>query len=185
MKKLLNLLNPLKLERKLRHEVLRYIILGMSDGVLFALGILLVTLSFSVQEAVKAWIGGVVTAALTNSYGAYFAERSFEEARLYVLERHLLRSLRGTVISEKTAFKVRVRVIAAGTSTLLGGLIPATLFFTLPYPINAVAGIILALSTLALTGFITSRRKRIKTALLYTGGGMLVALLTYIIGQIF
>lgn len=184
MKKLLNLPDPLRLEHRVKHEVLRYIILGISDGVLFALGILLVTLGFAAQEAVKAWIGGVVTAALTNSYGAYFAERSFEEAKLYVLEKHLLKSLKGTIISERTALKVRVRVLAAGASTLLGGLLPASFFFMLPYPINAISGIILALTTLALTGLITSKKERIKIAFLYTGGGVLVAALTYVIGQI-
>lgn len=182
MKRLLRQFIRLRPEHRL--EILRYIILGASDGVLFALGILLVTLGFSAGDAFKAWIGGTLTAALTNSYGAYFAERSLEEAKLYALEKHLLRDLKETLLFEKRLSKVKIRVLAAGLSTITGGLLPAVFFFLLSYPINAITGIIVALLTLSTTGYFSAERDKVKTALLYTGGGILVALLAYLIGQI-
>jgi len=112
-------------------ENLRYVVLGIFDGVLTALGVVIASYysGSEIEQAIKAGLAGGLAVALSNGFGAFFAEEAEMGKRVKMLERGLFRDLKDTVIYERFRRTVRLSLVTHSLSTLFGTLLLLGVFY--------------------------------------------------------
>lgn len=111
-------------------EELRYVVLGLFDGVLTALGIVVAShfSGASIGQVLDAGLAGGFAVSLSNGFGAYFAEEAEMGKRLKLIEKGVFRELRGTKIYERYRKSVHRSLITHSLSTFLGSVILLSVF---------------------------------------------------------
>lgn len=111
-------------------EELRYVVLGLFDGVLTALGIVVAShfSGASIEQVLDAGLAGGLAVSLSNGFGAYFAEEAEMGKKLRLIEKDVFRDLKGTKIYERYRKSVHRSLLTHSLSTLLGSVILLSVF---------------------------------------------------------
>ena len=165
----------------------RYVILGSIDGILAVLGIIIgVSATTSDTKIIlAAGLGGAVALALTNGVGSYLAESTVEYGKLARVEEAMLTSLHDT---QREAYTIRMIILDAlshGGFSLGGSVVPLLPFLglTLGYRVwEAAAYSILALVALGVFSGKVSRKSLAASVAKMVAMGVLVAVVTTVIG---
>jgi predicted membrane protein (TIGR00267 family) len=169
---------------------IRYLVLGIIDGMLITLGIVMGMnigeLQVEHSLMIKAAFSGGLAAAISNSFGTYIAEESVEQQRIRAIEAQLLLKegeLLNTEIHNNSQKHIFTSIITMGLAVFTGAFIPLIPFLI---PNSTPIALSIAISIISLfflgiyTGWMTKRNlfhSGIKVAVI----GLLVALICALI----
>lgn len=111
-------------------ENVRYVVLGLFDGVLTSLGIVIASYYSGavIEYAIKAGLAGGIAVSLSNGFGAFFAEEAEMGKRLRLIEKDMFRELKGTRVYRRYRRSVRLSLITHSMSTFGGAVLLLTVF---------------------------------------------------------
>lgn len=169
-------------------EDIRYIILGMTDGILAVLGIVIgaFVMNATTKLIIGAGLGGALALAMTNTLGSYFAETTVEYGKLVEIEESMIRDLRGTILEKEISMRVLRSSIIHGSFSFIGSMVPL-LPIVLLKDYEIYISIVLSMASLAILGYISgkvSKMNLIISCIRMVGLGILVAFITSLIGYL-
>jgi len=143
----------------------RYFVMNAFDGALTILGVIvgaIVAGEVNLRVIISAGAGASLAMGVSGAWGAYVAERAERRRFLKELERHMFRSLQGSILDKAflaTAFWV---AFVDGVSPALAAAIPLIPFVMvlmniIPVEIGLIASITLNLFTLFILGVFIGR----------------------------
>ena len=175
----------------------RYVALGSLDGILTVLSISLTAalMGISTGGNVNPWtvgltgLSGGIAIALSNGFGSYVGEHAEEGKIIRDLENQMLlkeRKLDDTVIHEQTKYRVFMSMLTHGSASFLGSFIPSIPFFIFGDIYTAItATLIVCFVMLTVLGCYLgkiARESMSKTALQIIGVGVLIVIISFLMG---
>ncbi len=166
----------------------RYFVMNAFDGVMTALGIVLGG-GLAIAEPLKlfkAGFGASLAIMVSGFWGAFMAERAERKAEIKEMERHLLRSLKGSRIEEEAKKKMLELALIDALSPFLGSLLPllpflAAHFNLIPFMVAYFSSIALSFLVLIFLGAYLAKitgENPLITGLIFASGGFVIGLLT-------
>lgn len=170
-------------------EDFRYVILGMIDGILAILGIIVGTFVMNAEPRVivGAGLGGAFALAMTNSLGSYLAETAVEYGKLANVEKSMMKRLKGTLLEKEVNARILRSSMIHGGFSFMGSLIPLLSIILIEGAYAVYASIAVGAASLAVLGCFSGRVAKtsiIMSCVKMVGLGLLVALVTSLLGYI-
>ena len=164
----------------------KYLILGMIDGCLVILGIVIGAYAsgMSVDIIVKVGMGGAIASGMSNAFSALVAERAETRKELAEIEEKMLHPLTGTEIAKKKRLEVYARTVMHGSSAFIGAMTPLIPFIFVPSH-AFFASIGLSISILFLLGIYLGsvlKTNRIISGIKLILLGLVIVLICHVLG---
>jgi len=159
----------------------RYIVLGSFDGLLVALSIIISSAisKTSIPKVIPLTVSGLVGVSISSLWNTVIAEYKEKERELKELERHVMRSLKGTVYDYSFKISVILATLAHTLSPFIG-LVPLIVYIVSK---NVAITILLSVVSLSILGFIYEGeiKEKLLTMILMVIAGLTSALFSILI----
>jgi predicted membrane protein (TIGR00267 family) len=166
----------------------RYFVMNFFDGIMTAFGIVVggAAAIGSAPALIKAGIGASLAIMVSGFFGAYMVEKTERRLELKELEKHIMKSLKGTALDEKAKRKTLELALIDAISPFLGAVIPILPFFAtvmglISYESAILASLLISLLLLIfLGGYLGKLLKENpwKNALAFAAGGLVIGILS-------
>lgn len=178
-------------------ELSRYVALGSLDGILTVLSISLTAAIMGISTGGNVnpmtvgltGLSGGIAIALSNGFGSYVGEHAEEGKIIRDLENQMIlkeRKLDDTVIHEQAKYRVFMSMLTHGSASFLGSFIPSIPFFIFGDIYTAItATLIVCFVMLTVLGCYLgkiAKESMSKTALQIIGVGVLIVVISYLMG---
>ncbi|ABO35216.1 protein of unknown function DUF125, transmembrane [Methanococcus maripaludis C5] len=169
----------------------RYVVRGLIDGSLSTLGVVIGASGGETSIIVAAGIGGGIANGISNILGALTAERAMIEEEREKKEKSLLignGNLKGTHEYQYKINKTMYSGTYDGLSTCLGAVIPVIPFFVFDPGFALIIAVALTLLILLGLGIFIGKLSRdnlITSGLKMVLGGVIVAVICFVVEKIF
>ena len=159
----------------------RYIVLGSFDGLLVALSIIISSAvsKTPISKIIPLTISGIVGVSVSSMWNTFLAEYKEKEEELKELERHVMRSLKGTIYDYSFKISVMLATLAHTLSPFIG-LVPLIIYIITK---NITLTILLSVVSLSIIGVIYEGelKEKLTTIALMVLAGLVSALLSIFI----
>ncbi|ACX72399.1 protein of unknown function DUF125 transmembrane [Methanocaldococcus vulcanius M7] len=170
----------------------RYIVRGLIDGSLSALGVVIgASGSADASVIIAAGLGGGIANGLSNILGAFTAEKASLERERIQKEKSLLKKsgyLKKSVIYQKAIRETMICGLIDGISTTIGSALPVVPFFVFDIKTALYVAIGITITILFILGVFIgkiSRENVIISGIKMVVGALVVAMLCFLIEGIF
>ena len=159
----------------------RYIVLGSFDGLIVALSII-VSSAISktpTSKIIPLTLSGIVGVSLSSLLNTIVAEYKEKEKELKDLERHVMRSLKGTIYEYSFKISIMLATLAHTLSPFIG-LVPLIIYIVTK---NIILTILLSAISLSILGVVYNEKlkDRLITMILMITAGLAAALFSILI----
>ncbi|WP_457613221.1 TIGR00267 family protein [Methanocaldococcus sp.] len=170
----------------------RYIVRGLIDGSLSALGVVIgASGSADASVIIAAGLGGGIANGLSNILGAFTAEKASLERERIQKEKSLLKKsgyLKKSIIYQKAIRETMICGLIDGISTTIGSALPVVPFFIFDIKTALYVAIGITITILFILGVFIgkiSRENVIISGIKMVVGALVVAMLCFLIEGIF
>ncbi|MGL6297594.1 MAG: TIGR00267 family protein [Methanobacteriaceae archaeon] len=175
----------------------RYVALGTMDGILAVMGVTLTASGIATMGSVETsnliiaftGLSGGIALAMSNAFGSYVGEKAEEKRSLRELERKMILKegkLENTIVSKEAKRRIRMSMFAHGFSSFVGAFIPIIPFILFTDRIEAtIFTLVFCFLALILLGFYiakVSRESITKTSIEIVGIGLIITIISFLIG---
>ncbi|MBM4242045.1 MAG: TIGR00267 family protein [Euryarchaeota archaeon] len=175
----------------------RYVALGSLDGILAVMGVTLAASGVASVGGVNipnyiiglTGLSGGMALAMSNAFGSFIGERAEEARTIRELEKKMVleeRSLDDTLIHQQAKKRIYMSMITHGFSSFAGSFVPVVPFLLIENRTDAILTTIsLCFVALVFLGIYlgkVSRESLLKTSLEIVAIGVLISLVSFLIG---
>jgi len=175
----------------------RYVALGSLDGILAVMGVTLAASGVASVGGVNipnyiiglTGLSGGIALAMSNAFGSFIGERAEEARTIRELEKKMVleeRSLDDTLIHQQAKKRIYMSMITHGFSSFAGSFVPVVPFLLIENRTDAILTTIsLCFVALVFLGIYlgkVSRESLLKTSLEIVAIGVLISLVSFLIG---
>lgn len=175
----------------------RYVALGTLDGILAVMGVTLAASGVAAASGADipnyvvglTGLSGGIALALSNAFGSFIGERAEESRTLRELEEKMMLNegeLDDTLIHKQAKKRIYMSMFTHGFSSFIGSFVPVVPFLLIPDRITAlITTLIACFIALIILGIYlgkVSRESLIKTSIEIVAIGVVISLISFLIG---